>query len=144
MGGASLIWGNKVASVSRLGQTVGRVRSREGAHRPARSSEVRVGVARQGQGCAPQGQTLGVSEVWGGQEGRRTRAWASRPLIPSLCRSRSRASSSFLPPCTEQPTHSHILPPDSGSRPHGPQAWNKQRDGSGGGEGVWGQDPQNK
>lgn len=33
-----------------------------------------------------------------------------------------------LPP-TEQLTHSHILPQDSGSWPDGPQAWNKQRDG---------------
>lgn len=140
-GGASLISGNKVASGSRLGQMAGRGRSREGAHSPACSSEATVGFAQQGQGYAPQGPTLGVGGLgWGG---RRTRAWASQPLTPSLCCSSPRPGL-LLPPRTEQLAHSHILPQDPRPWPDGPQAGNKQRDGSGRGEGVWGQDPQNK
>ena len=107
--------------------------SREEAHRPACPL---MGWLISARAMPPSAKLLGSESQ--GREGRRTKAWSSQaPTLSSLCCSSASPGLVLpsLPTHRAATAHGHTLPPDSGSQPDGPQAWNEQRDGDGAGRG---------
>lgn len=97
------------------------------------------GLLSRSRAMSPRAQHLGLEGWLGRQEPHH-----GPSALPLLFQFQAQPPPPPLPTRMEPRTHSHILPGDSGSWPEGPQAWNKQRNGGRGGEGVWGQDPPNK